>query len=75
MIKKVQDKKKKLSSTSSLFIKVNDRTDKLSLKFALNLCVPKPTPISINSKQAESLKTLKFATATPKPMSIKKSVK
>lgn len=64
-----------MSTTSTVFLKLNDRTDKLNLKFALNLCLPKPSTPSYYPKHTESLKTLKSPTATPTQPKIKKSVK
>jgi hypothetical protein len=64
-----------MSTTSTLFFKINDRTDKLNLKFAPNLCLPKPSTLSIYHKHPESLKTLKSPTAAPSQSKIKKSVK
>lgn len=75
MIKKVQEKKKKATSTANLFFKVNEKSDKINLKFALNMFVPKPAGILVSPKNADPIKNLKFGTHTPKPKPIKKSVK
>ncbi len=75
MIKKGQDKKKKMSSTTNLFLKVNDKNDKINLKFALNMYVPRPIGVLATPKTNEISKTLKLATNTPKPKPVKKSVK
>lgn len=77
MMKKSQDKKKKLSSTTNLFLKVNEKNDKINLKFALNMYVPRGVAGSglASPKTNETIKNLKLATATPKPKPIKKSVK
>lgn len=75
MIKKGQDKKKKTSSTSNLFLKVNDKQDKINLKFALNMYVPKPVGILMSPKPNESLKNFKSAVATPKAKLHKRSLK
>jgi hypothetical protein len=75
MIKKVQEKKKKTTSTANLFFKVNEKSDKINLKFALNMYVPKPAGILVSPKSNEAVKTLKFGTTTPKPKPIKKAVK
>lgn len=50
MIKKAQEKKKKTTSTTNLFFKVNEKSDKINLKFALNMYVPKPTGILVSPK-------------------------
>ena len=77
MIKKVQDKKKKTTSTANLFFKVNDKNDKINLKFALNMYVPKTTNLLVSPKHNEPQphKHLKMAVATPKNKPTKKSVK
>lgn len=75
MIKKVQDKKKKMSSTTNLFLKVNEKNDKINLKFALNMYVPKPVAILASPKSNEVAKSYKMGVATPKPKPVKKSVK
>ena len=50
MLKKMQEKKKKNSSTANLFFKVNEKNDKINLKFALNMYVPKTTGILVSPK-------------------------
>lgn len=50
MIKKVQDKKKKASSSANLFFKVHEKNDKINLKFALNMYVPKTTSLLTSPK-------------------------
>lgn len=75
MIKKPQDKKKKPTSTANLFFKVNDKNDKINLKFALNMFVPKPTNSILSTpKNNEPLRTCK-PVAMSKPKVPKKSVK
>lgn len=74
-MRKSQDKKKKVSSTANLFMKVNEKNDKINLKFALNMFVPKSTNILISPKGHESGKMLKMTVTTPKPKCLKKSVK
>jgi len=64
-----------MSSTTNLFLKVNEKSDKINLKFALNMYVPKPTPNILAQKQNDPIKTLKFGTTTPKPRPVKRSVK
>jgi hypothetical protein len=75
MMKKSQDKKKKLCSTTNLFLKVNEKNDKINLKFALNMYVPRPVGVLASPKTNETIKNLKLGTATPKPKPVKKSVK
>ncbi len=75
MIKKVQEKKKKTTSTANLFLKVNEKSDKINLKFALNMFVPKQTGILVSPKSNDLVKNYKMGIATPKPKPIKKSVK
>lgn len=50
MMKKSQDKKKKMSSTTNLFLKVNEKNDKINLKFALNMYVPRPMGVLASPK-------------------------
>ncbi len=75
MIKKVHEKKKKLSSTANLFLKVHEKNDKINLKFALNMYVPKPMGVLASAKPNESMKSLKMGVGTPKQKGGKKSVK
>jgi hypothetical protein len=75
MMKKVQDKKKKMSSTTNLFLKVNEKNDKINLKFALNMYVPKPMGVLASPKANETMKNLKLGMATPKSKPVKKSLK
>lgn len=72
MLKKSQPQKKKPSSTANLFLKVNDKTDKINLKFALNMYVPR---VLASPKPNDSLKHIRSGTATPKPKPNKKSIK
>jgi len=74
-MKKSVDKKKKMSSTTNLFLKVNEKNDKINLKFALNMYVPRPVGVMASPKNSDTIKNLKLATATPKPKPLKKSVK
>lgn len=50
MMKKVHEKKKKMSSTTNLFLKVHEKNDKINLKFALNMYVPKPMGVLASPK-------------------------
>ena len=72
MLKKSHPQKKKTSSTANLFLKVNDKTDKINLKFALNMYVPR---VLASPKANDSLKLIRSGTATPKPKPHKKSIK
>ena len=60
MMKKVQDKKKKAPSTANLFLKVNEKNDKINLKFALNMYVPRTSGILASPKVNEVSKQYKF---------------
>lgn len=75
MMKKVHEKKKKMSSTTNLFLKVNEKNDKINLKFALNMYVPKAMGVLASPKPNESIKNMKIGIATPKPKTVKKSLK
>lgn len=75
MMKKVQDKKKKTPSTANLFLKVNEKNDKINLKFALNMYVPRTSGILASPKVNEVSKPYKTGTATPKSKAMKKSLK
>ena len=75
MLKKSVDKKKKLSSTTNLFLKVNEKNDKINLKFALNMYVPRPVGVLASPKNTDTSKNLKLAAATPKTKPPKKSLK
>ena len=75
MLKKSQEKKKKTSSSTNLFLKINEKNEKINLKFALNMYIPKPMGVLASPKANEAIKSAKYATATPKPKPLKKSVK
>lgn len=75
MMKKVQDKKKKAPSTANLFLKVNEKNDKINLKFALNMYVPRTSGVLASPKVNEVSKPYKTGTVTPKTKPMKKSLK
>lgn len=72
MLKKAHPQKKKPSSTTNLFLKVNDKTDKINLKFALNMYVPR---VLVSPKANDPPKHTRSGTATPKPKPHKKPIK
>jgi hypothetical protein len=74
MLKKLAERKKKTSSISNVFLKMQEKPEKLNLKFALNMFMPRPSCGFFNGKQDAS-KVYKTATATPKSKPQKKSLK
>jgi len=76
MSQKPQLKKKKVSSSTNLVFKISEKSDKISLKFAVNMLVPsKPVGLFSSVKSNDSLTNYKFAVGTPKPITTKKSCK
>jgi hypothetical protein len=73
-MKKSSDKKKKAPSTTNLFLKLNDKADKINFKLALNMLIPKTVSL-LNSPKAADSKAYKMAVVTPKPKPNKKSLK
>ena len=50
MLKKSQDKKRKTSSSTNLFLKVNEKNNKINLKLSLNMYVPKQMGVLTSPK-------------------------
>jgi hypothetical protein len=75
MIKKLQDKIKKMSSTSSTLLKSHDKNNINNLKLSLGITISKPTDVLLTPKREVLKKRYKFATSTPKIKRTKQSKK
>lgn len=73
MMLKLGERKKKIASTSNVFLKVQEKAEKVNIKFALNMFAPRPSCGFFSTKP--DTKVYKMATATPKPKAHKKSLK
>ena len=74
MMLKLGERKKKVASTSNVFLKLQDKPEKVNIKFALNMFAPRPS-CGFFSNKPDTSKVYKMATATPKPKTHKKSLK
>ena len=75
MLKKTSDKRKKNSSSTNLLVHVHEKNDKINLKFALNMLVPKTRAILVNPKNNEYSRDGRLGTATPKHRGSRKNFK
>ena len=75
MLKKTTDKKKKNASSTNLLLKVHEKNDKINLKFALNMLVPKTRTVLVSPQHNNHPKTLKLSVTTPKHRASRKHLK
>lgn len=64
-----------MCSAANLTVKINDKSDQINLKLALNMFIPRVVSMLMSPKRQDSYKPNKSGMITPKPKTANKYVK